>query len=114
MIRAIRFRHATEHERRYGQGMMKARDISYDLEKSEVLARLEQAVRQGDDQIRPNDLASVDAGGIREVTLRRVFTERELEKAFVGAEPDPEGQRELLMKSARQLDALTNAERVRR
>lgn len=114
MVKAVRFRHASASERRLGTEMMRPREILYSLEKSEVIDRLTKAMREGHDQIRGNDIASMDFGAIREVTLRQVYTDAELDHAFMKAEPDPEGQRQLLIKSARQLDILANAERVRR
>ena len=98
--------HSTETERRHGLGPLRSRDLHYDLEKSEVRSRLEHAMRAGDRHILPNDIPSLDTGSVREVVLQHLFSERELRDAFVKAEPDPEGQRDSLMKSARQLDLL--------
>ena len=70
-------------------------------------------MRAGDRHILPNDIASLDTGGVREVVLQNLFSEQELRDAFVKAEPDLEGQRDSLMRSARQLDLLAETERVR-
>lgn len=60
--------------------------VFYDLSGGEVRARLEQALRSGEEGVAASDLAAVEAGGLREEVLKRLFTAEALERAFVGTE----------------------------
>lgn len=103
MIRAVRYRHSTQDERRLGHGPMKARTITYRIEKSDLLARLRDAqqadsTEEGYIEVRPEDIACAEAGRpVAERLLKSLYGD--LGRYFVSAEPDAVADAEDLRKA---------------
>jgi hypothetical protein len=103
MIHALRNRHSTADERRLGHGLMKARTITYRIEKSDLLARLREAqqadpTEEGYTKVKSEDIACAEAGRpVPERLLKSLYGD--LERYFVAAEPDAVADAEDLWKS---------------
>ena len=108
-VKAVRFRHANEDERRLGRTMI-PRVITYSLGKAEVLDVLRDAqamdpAGEGYVQVTVNDVAAAEAGRpIREGLLKSLYGADALAEAFLSEEPDPVADAQDLVKAERETD----------